>query len=131
DLLHHIHDLIAQCLHRDKPLIHQPEDQLGLTTPTSWIAVAIVLWTIEQPLLHQILRHKLPHFRAFFTSQPVITVEIHPKLINWCNNTETKLFRETKGLTTTAWSDMHNTGSLGCIGLFPGHHRMFDPFCYW
>ena len=50
-----VHDLVAQLFHGDEPLIHQAEDQLGLTAPAGGVAVLVVLRAVQQPLLRQVL----------------------------------------------------------------------------
>ena len=58
DLVHYIHDLVAQAgflfgcgqlfpgfviafTHTDEPFVHQPENQLGFTAPAGWVAVGV------------------------------------------------------------------------------------------
>ena len=61
-LTDHAHDLVAQLIHRDVPLIHQAEDQFRLTTPADGIAVFVALRAVEQAFLGQVLRDGLRYF---------------------------------------------------------------------
>jgi len=48
NLTGHIHHLVAELIHADKPLVHQTEHQRGLAAPADGIAVGIVGHVIEQ-----------------------------------------------------------------------------------
>ena len=51
DLLRHLGDLVTQLIHRDEPLIHQPEDKLRVATPADGISVSDLVEPIERALI--------------------------------------------------------------------------------
>ncbi len=46
DLLYHVHDLVAERVHREKPLIDETEYQFSFATPACRIAMLVVLWSV-------------------------------------------------------------------------------------
>src|SRR6202165_1261978 len=94
DLAYHIHDFIAQLLHRDEPLIYQAEDQFGMAAPACRIAVFIILLAVEQPFLDQVISNLLSYIGRALSCQPVVAREVDPKLVYRRYNSQVKFFAE-------------------------------------
>ena len=119
-----VHNFIAQLVHRNVPFIYQPEDQFSFTTPADGIAVLVVLWTVEQTLLDEILCNVLSYFRSFLSGQPIVAFHIDSKFVDWCNDRQVKFLRESIVFAATTWSDMYDACTFGCAHLFPWNDRM-------
>jgi hypothetical protein len=92
DLIHHIHDLVAQAgrffflgqlfagffitlAHADEPFIHQPENQFSLAAPAGGVAVSVGLNVVQHPFPLQIREDRVGNLRDMQASEPIKTLD--------------------------------------------------------
>ena len=137
DLIHDIHDLIAQAglffgrghlgarlviqlAHADEPLVHQAEDQLLAAAPAGGVAVAVALRAVEDAFGAQTVEDRPGHLGHMLARQPGKAVHVDAVFIERRDHGQLVLLAQPKVFRAAAWRNVHNAGAFFFAHVLPG-----------
>ncbi len=141
DLIHHVHDLIAQAggfflfrdlfarlvvelAHADKPFVDQAEDQRCATAPADGIAMRVLVDPVEQVLVLQVVENIVGDIVDVAPGQPIKAVLEDAVFFQRCQRRQIVDLAQIEVLGATARCDVHDAGTFLLADLFPRDHAM-------
>ena len=119
DLPRDVHDVVAQLVHGDEPLVHQPEDELGAAAPADRIAVRVVFYAVEQPFLLQILEDGPGRRGGAQARQPGEALHEDALVVQGHDDGQPVLLAQLEVLSAAAGGDVHDARALGLAHAIP------------
>ena len=114
-----VREQLAQRVHGDEPLIHQPEDDLGAAAPADRVGVAVLLACDQQALQLQVVRHLARQVGAarvigagVAARLPAEALAEDAELVDGVDHRQVVDLGQRKVLLAAARGDVHDAGSL-------------------
>src|SRR2546425_4533254 len=103
---------MTQLVHADKPLVHQPEHQLGAAAPTVRVAMLNLLRLEQHALLAQVVGDRSGHLADVHAGQPVKPIYIDAIFVKWGYCRQPELLPEEKIFFAAAGGDVDDASTL-------------------
>ena len=124
--LRHVGDLVPQLVHRDEPLVDQPEDQLGIAAPADGVPVGVPLEPEENALVTQALVDRLVDLEHVLAGEPVEAVDEDAELVQGRDHLQVPLLADLEVLCARSRGRVDYARALRLAHLVPQHDAVLD-----